>query len=86
MKLVKKKILQEWYTLVREKSKTFEIRKDEDDIQRGDLMLLQEWSGEYTGREILCMVTHVLRNADMYGLKPEYCIISFRIMRDYYML
>lgn len=78
-KLVEKKILPEYYQDVVNFKKNFELRKDEDDIQIGDILLLREWTGtDYTGRETIKKVTYVLRNCEKYGLKPGYCIISWQ--------
>ena len=42
MKVVKKKIKSEYYEAVCSGKKKFELRKDEDDIQEGDVLLLYE--------------------------------------------
>ena len=41
-KLVKKKTLPQYYEAVIHRDKFFELRKDEDDIQVGDGLVLQE--------------------------------------------
>lgn len=77
-KIVEKKILPCYYDAVSSNAKTFELRKDEDDIQVGDWLVLQEWNGSaYTGRESVHLVRYVLRNATEYGLMKGYCIIGF---------
>ena len=43
MKVVKKKILPEYFRSVRAREKNFEIRVDEDNIEVGDLLILEEW-------------------------------------------
>ena len=40
MKKVEKKILSKWFDLVCSGDKTFEFRKDEDNIQEGDILIL----------------------------------------------
>ena len=76
-KHIKKKLLPEYYAAVKAQSKTFELRKDEDDIQPGDVLDLCEWDGkEYTGRKLTREVTYVLRNCPQYGLMDGYCIIG----------
>lgn len=77
MKTSRKKILPEYFRAVRAREKNFELRKDEDDIQVGDLLILQEWDGVYTGNYIRRYVKYVLRDADRFGLKPGYCIIGW---------
>lgn len=52
MKTVRKKILPEYFRSVRAREKNFELRKDEDNIQLGDLLVLQEWDGVYTGNYV----------------------------------
>ena len=75
---IKKKILPEYFKDVKSGAKRFEIRKDEDDIQVGDVLELREWTGtEYTGENYICDVTYVLRNVPEYGLMDGYCIIGW---------
>lgn len=77
MKTVRKKILPEHFRAVRAREKNFEIRLDEDDIQVGDLLILEEWDGFYTGEGVRRYVKYVLRDAAALGLMPGYCIISW---------
>ncbi|MBO5609106.1 MAG: DUF3850 domain-containing protein [Eubacterium sp.] len=80
MKNIKKKILPQYFKEVVKENKSFELRKDEDDIQKGDYLELHEWNGEnYTGRFVNCEVTYVLRDCQEYGLIDGYCIIGFKI-------
>ena len=67
----------EYFEAVQENRKKFELRKDEDNIQVGDELILEEWNGEYTGNYAWRMVTYVLRNVPEYGLKDGYCIIGW---------
>lgn len=77
-KIIEKKILPEYFESVIRGEKTFEIRKDEDDIQVGDAIILKEWDGEkYTGRETGRNISYVLRNVPEYGLKDGYCIMCW---------
>ena len=56
-KIVEKKILPEYFNAVIHDEKTFEIRKDEDNLQKGDTLILREWDGEkYTGRDNIRLV------------------------------
>lgn len=77
MKAVRKKILPEYFQAVRAREKNFEIRVDEDNIEVGDLLVLEEWDGYYTGEGVRRYVKYVLRNAEEYGLMPGYCIIGW---------
>lgn len=77
MQVVKKKILPEYFWPVKEREKNFEIRADEDNIQAGDIIVLEEWAGEYTGASVRRCVRYVLRDCTEYGLMPGCCIIGF---------
>lgn len=50
---------------------------DEDDIQVGDLLILEEWDGFYTGESVRRYVKYVLRDAPAYGLMPGHCIVGW---------
>ena len=77
-KTVSKKILPCYYDAVVNGIKAFEIRKDEDDIQAGDILTLREWDGsQYTGRVANMLVKYVLRDVPQYGLMRGYCLIGF---------
>lgn len=79
-KVVTKKILPKYFIEVQAGRKNFELRKDEDDIQAGDILVLNEFNpanGNSTGRSIKRRVTYVLRNVPGYGLQEGYCIIGF---------
>ena len=83
MKNIKKKILPQYFKSVLNGTKTFELRKDKDDIQVGDCLDLFEWDGEkYTGRNVRCNVTYVLRNCPQYGLMDGYCIIGIEAVGE----
>lgn len=78
MKVVKKKIMPEYFKAVRAREKNFELRVDEDDIQVGDLVILEEWDGKvYTGSAVVKHVKYVLRNTPEFGLMKGYCIIGW---------
>ena len=77
-KIVEKKILTEYFLLVIHGEKTFEIRKDEDDVQKGDTLILREWDGKkYTGRETSRSISYILRDVPEYGLMPGYVIFGW---------
>lgn len=77
-KEIYKKILPEYYEAVDSQQKNFELRKDEDEVNVGDVLILQEWDGvRYTGRELYRIVLYVLRDCPEYGLMDGYCIIGF---------
>ncbi len=77
MKVINKKILSKYFEDIN-KSKFFEIRKDDDNIQIGDVVKFMEWDGEnYTGMYCAVKVIYVLRNVPEYGLKDGYCIFCW---------
>jgi hypothetical protein len=77
-KIIKKKILPEYFNEVIHDRKKFEIRKDKDDLQIGDVIILKEWDGEkYTGRETSRNIEYILRNVPEYGLMPGYVIFGW---------
>ena len=78
MKSIEKKIFPKYLRAVRKEEKNFELRKDEDNVQPGDVLILMEWeNGEYTGRTEVRRIRYVLRNVPEYGLMPGYCIIGW---------
>ena len=80
MKFVEKKILPNYFSDVKARRKNFEIRKDEDNIQVGDIVDLCEWDAEkecFTGRRLSRTVKYVLRDVPQYGLAEGYCIIGW---------
>ena len=80
-RMISKKILPEYFEAVCQDKKTFELRKDEDEIEVGNRLQLEEWDPEkedYTGRTVTVDVTYVLRNTPEYGLMDGYCIIGFK--------
>ena len=78
MKAIRKKILPEYFKAVKSREKNFELRKDEDDAQPGDELVLAEWTGEhFTGDFAIRTIKYVLRNVPEYGLQEGYCIIGW---------
>lgn len=78
-KVIEKKIWPKYFEKVQAREKTFELRKDEDDVQTGDILVLNEYrEGNYTGRSVSREVTYVLRDAENLGLMKGYCIIAIQ--------
>lgn len=81
-----KKIWPKFFNDIIKRQKRFEIRKDEDKVKVGDVLILKEWdpeTKEYTGRELTCRVEYVFRGdkyKEDFGLKPGYCIIGFWVL------
>ena len=77
-KVVEKKILPKYFDEVIHDRKKFEIRKDEDDLQVGDAVVLRERDGEkYTGRATGRDIVYILRDVPEYGLMPGYVIFGW---------
>jgi hypothetical protein len=76
VKEIHKKCWPQYYEAIRDRIKPFEIRKDEDDVQVGDILIIEEWDGDYTGYSLKRKVTYVLRDAPDFGLKKGYCIVG----------
>lgn len=68
------KIEPEYFRAVEHGDKTFEVRFNDRNYHRYDVLHLQEWcGGEYTGRVIEAEVTYVMTN-------PNYCKEGYAIM------
>ena len=77
------KILPEYFDAVRCGDKRFEIRKNDRNYHRGDILRLKEWDGEkYTGEEIDVLVRYILYEWSG-GLQEGYCIMSIDTMMHY---
>lgn len=79
MKVVRKKIFSKYFRAVKARKKNFEIRRDEDGIQVGDLLILEEWNEwtGYTGECVRRYVKYILRDIPECGLMDGYCIIGW---------
>ena len=77
----KLKTIQPYFNRCWEQSKTFEIRLNDRDFQKGDTIVLQEYEkisdvqGRYLGREIYGTITYVLQNYP--ALQEGYVAFSF---------
>lgn len=67
------KILPEYYRAIERGEKTFEVRFNDRNYQKYDILHLKEWCGEYTGREITAEITYILED-------PKFCKEGFVIM------
>ena len=73
------KILPQYFQAVWYGKKTFELRKDDRDYQRGDILVLKEWDGmKFTGSALCVKVTYILQDAMQYGLQNGYVILGIR--------
>lgn len=58
--------------------KNFEIRYNDRDYQKGDILFIDEVQNEtYTGNHTIRRVKYVLKNCPEYGLKKGFCILGF---------
>ncbi|MEA5104712.1 DUF3850 domain-containing protein [Pantoea sp. S18] len=67
------KILPQHFTPVLDEIKTAELRKNDRNFAVGDMLLLMEWNGDYTGDACERVVTHV---ADVGDCLPGYVLLS----------
>lgn len=74
------KIIPEYYRAIEKGEKSFEVRFNDRNFQKYDILHLKEWcGGEYTGRVIDCEVTYVLDNPDF--CKEGFVVMSIRVIR-----
>ncbi len=64
------KTLPEYFQFVWDGIKRFELRRDDRGFTKGDVLVLREWAGEYTGRRLRATVAHVMRDPAGSWLKP----------------
>lgn len=75
-KIIIKKIKPEYFEDVLSGKKKFELRRDEDNVCEGDIIVLKEIKNDLlTGNQVNRIVKYVLR--DFEGLEDGYCIIGF---------
>lgn len=74
----KLKILPEYFDLVINGVKKFEIRKNDKNFREDDIVVLQEYDYDhYTGRETTIKIKYVLKDVPEYGLMKDYCIFNW---------
>ena len=74
------KILPEYFDAIRCGDKRFEIRKNDRNFHKGDILRLKEFDREkYTGEEIDVLVRYILYDWEG-GLQDGYCIMSIDTM------
>jgi len=72
------KTVRPYFQHVQRLAKTFEIRRDDRGFQPGDLLILAEWDGQFTGQDCAREVTYVLRDGEGFGVKPGYVVLGIR--------
>lgn len=83
MKTHELKTVNPYFQQVWDGDKTFELRKNDRDFKVNEWLKLKEYDKEsdtYSGREVACLVTHILEN--YIGLESGFCILSI-INEDY---
>ena len=71
-----------FYPSVLDRSKPFEVRKDDRNFMVGDLLILEEYDPNkcrYTGRHCKRTVTFVLRGGG-FGVEPTHCVMGLGII------
>lgn len=79
MKKVTMKISPKYYEAVLSNDKQFELRKDEDGLEVGDILILKEWDGEkFTGHFVNVPVRYIMRGeeAERCGVQKGWCVIG----------
>lgn len=66
------KITPEYFEAVFMGTKTFEIRKNDRGFKVGDMLILKEWNGSYTGKKLARKVTYITD----YQQKPGYVVMA----------
>lgn len=73
----------EYFEKIAASEKNFELRKDEDNVEVGDTLILEGWvpddngDGHYTGRKVQRIARYIIRDAEDWCLEQGYCIIGF---------
>jgi len=59
--------------------KTFEVRKNDRDFQRSDMVVLYETvNGIPTGRKLAPMEIVYILHGGVYGIAPDYCVMQLK--------
>ncbi len=69
------KIIQPYFSDVSIGRKKFELRNNDRDFEKGDILKLREWDGEqFTGNFIIRKISYVLENVE--GLQKGFCVLG----------
>lgn len=58
--------------------KTFEVRKNDRNFKKGDILILKEWDNEkqeYTGRQMARGVSYIL-NGSQFGIENGFVVMA----------
>lgn len=77
------KIVPEYFRAVKERKKTFEIRKNDRNFKVGEYIDLREYSGDkgYTGNRLCLKIVYMIES-DWFpqGLKDGYCVLGIEVI------
>lgn len=77
------KIKKDYFIAIRNRTKNFELRKNDRDYRVGDLIkfiVLDDFNITYNPSE-LYYISYVLQNCPEYGLQEGYCILAIKEVR-----
>ena len=77
------KIKLDYFIAIRNRTKNFELRKNDRDYRVGDLIkfiVLDDFNNTYNPSE-LYYISYVLQNCPEYGLQEGYCILAIKEVR-----
>lgn len=67
-----------YFERVKDREKTFEVRKNDRDFQTGDVIILKEWDPkekQFTGRLLGARIGYILPGGHL-GIEPGYCVMQ----------
>lgn len=69
------KIVPKYFELVAMDIKKFEVRRSDRDFKVDDLVSLNEWDGDFTGRSIIVKITYIMNDPSY--VKEGFIIFGF---------
>ena len=76
------KIWPDFFGPVEDRTKTFEVRRNDRNFQIGDYLCLREWwDGHYTGRFLYMEITYVLPGG-LFGVEAGYVVMGIAPMDE----
>lgn len=77
------KTVQPYFGDVKTDRKRFEVRRDDRGFRVGDLLILAEWDGNWTGQDCVREVTYVLRDGEDFGVQSGHVVLGLRKLGRY---
>lgn len=69
----------QYYHLTEEGKKSFEVRKNDRNFKKGDMVTLQEWfSGDFTGRSLGPFEISYILEGGQFGIEDGYCVFQLK--------